>query len=123
MLEECHPPFTRAVLLRSDLRHGRHRCQEGSAYVLSTNEGSESPSEGIAVLGQRIRGVAVPADLPVPELFLVCERDGAHPLRTLVGVALRHEEPNWPPVFDRERLDVPLVREQDIPIVEDIERM
>src|SRR2546422_2065496 len=86
-------------------------------------KGSESPSEGIAVLGQRIRGVAVTADLPVPELFLVCERDGAHPLRTLVGVALRHEEPNGPPVFDRERLAVPLVREQDIRIVEDIERM
>src|SRR5438445_776221 len=57
-------------------------------------QGCESPSEGVAVLGQRIRGVAVPADLPVPELFLVRERDGAHPLCTLVGVALRPEEPN-----------------------------
>src|SRR5712691_4121365 len=83
----------------------------------------EGPSEGVAVLGQRIRGVAVPADLPVPELFLVRERDGAHPLRTLVGVALRHEEPNGSPVFDRERLPVPLVREQDVRIVEDVERM
>src|SRR2546422_6526344 len=85
--------------------------------------GSESPSEGVAVLGQRIRGVAVPADLPVSELFLVRERDGAHPLRTLVRIALRHEEPYGAPVFDRERLAVPLVREQDVGIVEDIERM
>src|SRR5712691_1189589 len=83
----------------------------------------EGPSEGVAVLGQRIRGVAVPADLPVPELFLVRERDGAHPLRTLVGVSLRHEEPDGSPVFDRERLAVPLVREQHVGIVEDVERM
>src|SRR5690348_8459526 len=63
-----------------------------------------TPSEGVAVLGQRIRRVAVPADLPVPELFVVRERDGPHPLRTLVGVALRHEEPYGSPMFDRERL-------------------
>src|SRR5213594_3623108 len=123
MLEECHPPFTRAVLLRSDLRHGRHRCQEGSAYVLSTNARCESPSERVAVLGQRIRGVAVPADFPVPELFLVREGDGAHPLCALVRIALRHEEPDGSPVFDRERLAVPLVREEDVGIVEDVERM
>src|SRR6266705_318565 len=81
------------------------------------------PSEGVTVLGHRIRGVAVPADLPVPELFLVRERDGAHPLCTLVRVALRHEEAHGSPVFDRQRLAVPLVREQDVGIVEDIERM
>src|SRR2546425_161803 len=73
-------------------------------------QGCESPSERVAVLGQRIRGVAVPADFPVPELFLVRERDGAHPLCTLVGVALRHEEPDRTPVFDRKRLAVPLLR-------------
>src|SRR5436309_5332115 len=86
-------------------------------------QGCESPSEGVAVLGQRIRGVAVPADFPVPELFLVRERDGAHPLCTLVGVALRHEEPDRTPVFDRKRLAVPPVGEQDVGIVEDVERM
>src|SRR3989454_4468726 len=123
MLEECHPPFTRAVLLRSDLRHGRHRCQEGSAYVLSTNARGESPSEGVAVLGHRIRGVAVPADLPVPELFLVRERDGAHPLCTLVRVALRHEEAHGSPVFDRGWVPVPLGGEEDVRVVEDIEGM
>src|SRR3989454_11343138 len=80
-------------------------------------------SEGVAVLRQRIRGVAVPTDLPVPELFLVRERNGAHPLRALVRIALRHEEPYGSPVFDRERLAVPLVGEQDVGIVEDVERM
>src|SRR5438445_1566914 len=85
--------------------------------------GSESPSEGVPVLGQRIRRVAVPADLPVSEFFLVRERDGPHPLRALVCVAFRHEEPDGSSVFDRERLAVPLVREQDVGIVEDVERM
>src|SRR2546427_12246233 len=85
--------------------------------------GSESPSEGVAVLGQRIRGVAVPADLPVSELFLVRERDGAHPLRTLVRIALRHEEPHRSAVFDRERFPVPLVREENVGIVQDVEGM
>src|SRR6058998_1992917 len=84
---------------------------------------SKRPSEGVAVLGQRICGVAIPADLPVPELFLVREGDGAHPLCALVRVALRHEEPDGSPVFDRERLAVPLVREEDVGIVEDVERM
>src|SRR5256885_4100585 len=86
-------------------------------------QGCESPSESVAVLGQRIRGVAVPADFPVPEVFLVRERDGAHPLCTLVGVALRHQDPDRSPVFDRKRLAVPLVGEQDVGIVEDVERM
>src|SRR2546426_5024945 len=80
-------------------------------------------SEGVAVLRQRIRGVAVPTDLPVPELFLVRERDGAHPLRALVRIALRDEEPHRSAVFDRERFPVPLVREENVGIVQDIEGM
>src|SRR5206468_12608678 len=83
---------------------------------------SKSPSEGVAVLGQRICGVAVPADLPVPELFLVRDADGAHPLRALVRVALRHDEPDGSPVFDRRPLAVPLVGEEDVAIAEDVDR-
>src|SRR2546422_3985396 len=84
---------------------------------------SKSPSEGVAVLGQRICGVAIPADLPVPELFLVREGDGAHPLRALVRIALRHEEAYGSAVFDREGFPVPLVREENVGIVKDVERM
>src|SRR3989449_11512114 len=89
-----------------------HKCERPS-----------SASEGVPVLGQRIRGVTVSADLPISELFLVRERDRAHPLRALVGVALRHEEPNRPSVFDWERLAIPLVREENVGIVQDVERV
>src|SRR5437667_6533649 len=80
-------------------------------------------SERVAVLGQRIRRVTVPADLPIPELFFVRERHRSHPLRALVRVALRHEEPHGSPVFDRERFPVPLIREEDVGVVQDIQRM
>src|SRR2546426_2820132 len=83
----------------------------------------KAQSEGVAVLGQRIRGVAVPADLPVPELFFVRERDGAHPLRALVRVSLRHEESHRPAVLDRQGFPVPLVCEEDVCIIQNIERV
>src|SRR5881409_2579175 len=63
---------------------------------------SPTASEGVAVFRQRIRGVAVPSDFPVSELFFIGEGDRTNPLRALVRIALRHEEPHRSAVFDRE---------------------
>src|SRR2546426_4138857 len=84
---------------------------------------SLAPSEGVAVFRQRIRRVAVPSDFPVSELFFVGEGDRTNPLRALVCVALRDEEPHRSAGFDWKRFPVPLVREENVGIVQDVEGM
>src|SRR2546430_5320368 len=84
---------------------------------------SPTASEGVAVFRQRIRGVAVPSDFPVSELFFVGEGDRTNPLRALVCVALRDEDPHRSAVFDWKRFPVPLVREENVGIVQDVEGM
>src|SRR3989475_1768515 len=84
---------------------------------------SPTASEGVPVFRQRIRGVAIPSDFPVSELFFVGEGDRTNPLRALVCVALRDEEPHRSAMFDREGFPVPLVREENVGIVQDVEGM
>src|SRR5439155_26767893 len=88
VLEECHPPFTRAVSLGSDLGHALVVAKWARLIGLSH---MWDESEGVAVLGQWVRRIAVPADLPISQLFFVGERDGSEPLLALVRVVLCQE--------------------------------
>ncbi len=63
------------------------------------------------------------ADFPVSELLFVGECDRTYPLRALVCIPLWNEEAHRSAMFDRERFAVPLVREEDVGVVQDIQRV
>src|SRR2546425_12160337 len=82
-----------------------------------------SASKRISIFGQRIRRVAIAADLPVAEFLFLCEGHRADPLRALVRVSFRDEEANGASMFQRQRLSVPLIRQKDAGLVQHVERM
>src|SRR3989475_8603428 len=82
-----------------------------------------SASKRISVFGHRIRRVAVAADLPVAEFLFLGEGDRADPLRALVRVSLWDEEAHRASMFQRQRLPVPLIRQEDAGLVQHVQGM
>src|SRR3990172_5279459 len=76
-------------------------------------------SERIAVFRPWVRGIAVPADLPVAEFLRFRERDRADPLRDFPGVPLRDDQAQGASVLEGQRLPVPLVRQEDVVVIQD----
>src|SRR2546428_6844783 len=74
-------------------------------------------SKRISVFGHRIRRVAVAADLPVAEFLFLGEGDRADPPRALVRISFWDEQTHRASMFQRQRLPVPLIRQEDARLV------
>src|SRR4051794_38635637 len=76
----------------------------------------------VALLGERLGMDVVPPDLPEPPDVLRGELETGQPLRALPGVALRHDEPQRPPVLGGEVLAVLAPRDEHVLVVHRVER-
>src|SRR5882757_9128978 len=66
---------------------------------------------GIALLGPGIGAIVIAVDFPIARLVHAREFDTRKPLGALPEIKMRHDEAQWPAMFARQRLALPMMRQ------------
>src|SRR5262245_15197970 len=88
-----------------------------------SNASLRQPALSKTIFSPRIRCVGITTYFPEPEDVPVEKSDFPDELRALPGVALRNDYPGRTAVIGRQRLAIPAVRDENVVVHADIQRI